>query len=405
VARVFISHAGEDRDVAAEVHRWLVYDGHEVFLDQDLRDALAGGEEWEARLYERLRWADAVVCVVTAAYLASVWCTAEVECARQRGSRVVPLLVEPGVVHPLLTKLQHIDYAHDPSTTRSTLREALRRIDAAGGRGWPDGRNPFPGLRPFDTDLHRAFFGRGEEVEELAGRVRSQAAMAGERRRLVLVVGPSGCGKSSLVRAGLLPVIAEEVDWLTIPPFFPGRDPLSTLAGELAVAGRRQGLEWTLAGVRERIASGELAALADELLVVASNRHRRRHLLIVLDQLEELLIQAELAGRAAFAAALMPALAGPVHIVATMRPESLPELLASQELAGLPLHTFTLRPLGREVLPEVIEGPARLAGIGVDERLLHRVVADTGSGEALPLLAFTLSELSSSPQLLSVTVG
>jgi hypothetical protein len=65
VARVFVSHASEDHDVAAEVHRWLVEDDHDVFLDQDLRDGITLGEEWEQRLYERLRWADAMVCLVT----------------------------------------------------------------------------------------------------------------------------------------------------------------------------------------------------------------------------------------------------------------------------------------------------------------------------------------------------
>ena len=63
MARVFVSHAGADTALAGEVHRWLVEDGHEVFLDRDLRDGIAVGEEWEQRLHERLRWADAVVCV------------------------------------------------------------------------------------------------------------------------------------------------------------------------------------------------------------------------------------------------------------------------------------------------------------------------------------------------------
>ena len=78
MARVFISHASEDRECAGQLREWLVAEGHEVFLDQDLVDGIRVGEEWEQRLHERLRWADAVVCVVTSAYLASTWCTAEV---------------------------------------------------------------------------------------------------------------------------------------------------------------------------------------------------------------------------------------------------------------------------------------------------------------------------------------
>jgi hypothetical protein len=40
VARVFVSHSSADVALAGEVHRWLVEDGHEIFLDQDLRDGL-----------------------------------------------------------------------------------------------------------------------------------------------------------------------------------------------------------------------------------------------------------------------------------------------------------------------------------------------------------------------------
>lgn len=75
MARVFVSHASEDGECAAELHRWLVGEGHEVFLDGDPRDGLRVGEEWERRLHERLRWADAVVCVVTSAAVASTWCS------------------------------------------------------------------------------------------------------------------------------------------------------------------------------------------------------------------------------------------------------------------------------------------------------------------------------------------
>ncbi len=78
---------------------WLVEDGHDVFLDQDLRDGIALGEDWE-QAAERLRWADAVVCLVTASYRDSVWCAAEVAIAGSKGSRLLPLWAEPGVSAP-----------------------------------------------------------------------------------------------------------------------------------------------------------------------------------------------------------------------------------------------------------------------------------------------------------------
>ena len=113
----------------------------------------------------------------------------------------------------------------------------------------------------------------------------------------------------------------------------------------------------------------------------------------MVDQFEELLTQAAPAERARFAGLLGPALAGPVQVVGTLRPEFLDQLLADPDLAGLPTRVHALRPLRREALRAVIEGPARLAGIEVDEELVARLVADTDSGEALPLLAYTLAQL------------
>ncbi|MGH3806585.1 MAG: toll/interleukin-1 receptor domain-containing protein, partial [Pseudonocardiaceae bacterium] len=173
MARVFVSHASEDGECAAELHGWLVSEGHEVFLDRDLRDGLRVGDEWERRLHERLRWADAVVCVVTSAYLASTWCSVEVGIALSRGSRVLPVRAELGVVHPLLGSLQHADLTVDSAAGRAVLVEELRRVDAVGGWGWPDDRSPFPGLRPLDVNDHQVFFGRSSEVGQLAGLLRS----------------------------------------------------------------------------------------------------------------------------------------------------------------------------------------------------------------------------------------
>src|SRR3712207_972403 len=175
MARVFVSHASKDAALAAEVHRWLVDDGHEAFFDQHLSDGLVVGEEWEKRLRERLRWADAVVCILTSAYLESVWCTSELTIAQSRGSRLLPLQVEPGVKHPLLNSVQYVDMTTDAAAARARVAEALLRVDAAGGRGWPDDRSPFPGLRPLDTDEHSVFFGRSREVDQLAELLRSPA--------------------------------------------------------------------------------------------------------------------------------------------------------------------------------------------------------------------------------------
>lgn len=259
-----------------------------------------------------------------------------------------------------------------------------------GGIGWPDDRSPYPGLRPFDIGGHQAFFGRDDETGELAELLRSSAEQA--KAAALLVVGPSGCGKSSLVRAGLLHVMADEPGWLTLPPILPGADPLAALARELAVAARRSDLSWTLDHVRRQLDMHGLVGLVDELLL-ATPGGPWRHLLVVVDQFEELLTQTAPAARARFAALLRPALARPVRVVGTVRPEFLDQLLGDAALATLATSIYPLRPLHREALRLVIEGPARLAGIDVEDHLVARLVEDTDTGEALPLLAFTLVQL------------
>jgi WD40 repeat protein len=382
VARVFISHSSADDVIAATLHGWLVAAGHDVFLDRDLRDGIAVGDAWERRLHERLRWADAVVCVVTTAYRASTWCSAEVGIARSRGSVLLPIRAEPGAAHPLLTSLQWSNLAD--GRARAQLREALDLIDRAGGRGWSDGRSPYPGLRPFELDLRGAFCGRDDDIAELTALLRSPAD-----RSAVLVVGPSGCGKSSLVRAGLAPVMAEEPGWSVLSPILPGGHPVAALARELAAAAREVELTWTPAQVRERLDREPLADVADELLLAAPGR-RRTTLLVLVDQMEELVTQTPADERSAFVALLNGA---PIQVVGTMRPEFLSGFLADPALAGLATHMYTLRPLGRENLRAVVQRPAELAGLHISEDLVARLVDDTGSGAALPLLAFTLAQL------------
>lgn len=387
VARVFVSYASENIVLADEVRRWLDDDHHEVFLAQDLRVGIAAGEQWRSRLHEQLRAADALVCVVSSAYVASSWCTAEVAIAQSRGTRLIPILAEPGVVHPLLSDVQHIKLVGNSVTVAAALAEALRRVDASGGWGWPDGRSPFPGLRPLDVKNHRVFFGRTAEVEQLAGLLRSPLERA--EGAVLLVIGPSGCGKSSLVRAGLLSTMAAEPGWWTLAPMLPGADPVAALVRELAAAGKMLGLAWTVAEVACRLENDGLTELVDEVLLAAGSQR----LLLVVDQFEEVLTQATTAARARFAGLLDRAVGGSVQVVATLRPEFLAQLLNDAKFERVPTRLYPVRPLRRDLLHVVIEGPCRLAGIGVDEELVAQMVADTNGGEALPLLAFTLAQL------------
>src|SRR5215475_7973588 len=384
VTRVFVSHSSDDTQLALALHDWLRGLGHEVFLDRDLHGGLVAGDDLHQRLHERLRWADAVVAVLTGSYRRSPLCSAELVVAQSRGSKLIPVRAEPGACHPLIPdSTWYIDYAADPVEGQVRLVKALTR---AGGRGWPDDRNPYPGLRAFDADWQQVFFGRAEETKRLLDALRALDVQA--RRGMLVVEGPSGCGKSSLVRAGLLPRMTAEPGWLVAPPVEPAGargEPLRCLARSLAAA--RPAEAGTFSAVLARLSAGPhgLLDVADDLLAESGCRL----LLLRLDQLEELVVWAEPGERAQFGALLSTAASGPVRLVATLRPDYYGAVLGEGDLAGLPVDTFALRPLTSAALRTIIEEPATVGGLRIDDGLVDTLVADTGSGQALPLLAFT----------------
>jgi len=372
------------------VFSWLTSWGHEVFFDRDKDRGISVGEDWKRRLYRELGRVDAVVCVVTRAYLESMWCTAEVAIADSRGCRLLPLRFEPALMHKLMERVQYAGFDADHQVAREQLRVTLQRLDADGAT-WREGENPYPGLKPFGADRSRLFFGRALEIRSLAARLRAE-----DGRRMLVVVGPSGCGKSSLLQAGLLPLLRDDSDWLVLDPWQPRGDPLRQLAVKLVKAGRPGYPNWSPGELRERLGrDGGLRDLAEELLDGRPEPAGR--LLIAIDQAEQLFTGAVGAAHAAaLGAALGGAIAGPVRVVATLRSEFLDDLTALPYLTGLTtevIATQLLGPLSPDMLRLAIEKPASIAGLRLEPELVARLLADTSSGEALPLLASALEEL------------
>ncbi|MBV9143072.1 MAG: TIR domain-containing protein [Pseudonocardiales bacterium] len=389
VAHLFISYATPDRAIAEEVATWLRDGGHEPFLAHDLREGIGVGEAWKQRLYAELRRVDAVIGVVTRSFLASEWCFAEVGIADSRGCRLMPLRAEANVVHPLMQELQDTDYHADPQHARDRVLQALRLLEG-GEDPWREGDNPFPGLEPFTAARSRVFFGRLAEAREVSHRLRA----LGSTRGVLALVGPSGCGKSSLLHAGVIPVLAGDPAWLVVASLVPGRDPVPELARVLAITAHRLGLDWSASDVRSRLNAGPegLRCVADDLLA-RNPGTQARWLLVVVDQAEELVTRTTPTAQQQFTQLLREAVAGAVRVVVAMRSEFLDDLRNLPTLAGVPIEASVLAPLEREALREVVEQPAQVARLRLDPGLATRLVADTGGGEALPLLAFILHQL------------
>jgi WD40 repeat protein/type II secretory pathway predicted ATPase ExeA len=391
VARIFISYATVDRAIADEVSDWLRVAGHEPFLDSDPREGISLGEDWKQRLYRELREVDAVVGVVTRSFVSSEWCFAELGIADARGCRLIPLRVEVGVVHPLMQELQYVDYHADREQARDQVLHTVRLLD--GGGVWREGANPFPGLEPFTVGLREVFFGRAVDARRVANQLRAMDS-TGRTGGVLAVVGPSGCGKSSLLNAAVAPLLDSDSAWLRVPTVVPGTDPLPELARALAATAARLEVGWSASDVHGRLQTDPegLRQVADDLVVAGPGTHQRR-LVMMVDQAEELFTRTTPTARQQFAQLLSTAMTGPVQVVVVMRSEFLDDLRALSALASMAIEVYAVAPLDREVLREVIEGPAKVARLRLDDGLAAELVAATASGEALPLLAFTLRQL------------
>ncbi len=121
---------------------------------------------------------------------------------------------------------------------------ALPAIPAAdAGEPTIDERNPWLGLASFTEETRAYFYGRDEEVAELARRV--------QRKLLTVLFGQSGLGKTSTLRAGLVPRLREQGYCPVYVRVDYGRDapePAEQIKQAIARSARRAG-EWTRVGV------------------------------------------------------------------------------------------------------------------------------------------------------------
>ncbi|WP_230535155.1 serine protease [Streptomyces albidoflavus] len=249
--------------------------------------------------------------------------------------------------------------------------------------------SPFRGLTAFEEADAAVFHGRRNESDQVVG------ALA--QHRWVTVVGPSGSGKSSLALAGVAPRLRARGACVAVVRPASGSTPLAALASALLPL-LEPGLPETrrlarLPGLTDELRDRGLAGTVDRLLA----RQGVDHLLLVLDQLEEVLQQPQGAERelaeVLFAADALPP---PVQVLATLRADFLEPVLSHPRLgpvAGRHLHA--LRPLDADGLREIVTAPVdALPGVSYAPGLAGRVLADTGTEPgALPLLALTLDLL------------
>jgi tetratricopeptide (TPR) repeat protein len=386
MARVFISHSSRDNEAARKIFDWLRAQGFEEgFLDIDKHQGIPPGARWEQTLYEELERAQAVILILTKNWFDSKWCFAEFAQARSRGKAIFPVIISPDGDQYVGDDLQKIKLWRDERGGLELLAHELTEValQSQGGFDFPSGRAPYPGFFAFDEDDAAIYFGRDDDIRRLIQRLESRRIEGG--RRFVAVLGESGTGKSSLLRAGIIPRLRRaRRDWIVLSAFRPEEDPFMGLARSL----RQAGIDRTSAQLAE--------ADAEELAVALANKYDEHHaaILVAIDQFEEVFTRAPAERSAQFVALLARMLKPglPFVVAATMRSDHLGDLQRAAPLAT-EFEEFSLRPMPVERIGEIIRGPARVAGVEVDEELVTRMTADARTTDALPLVAFALRRL------------
>lgn len=279
--------------------------------------------------------------------------------------------------------------------------------------------SPFRGLAAFEAEHAAVFFGRRRAVRQVVARLQTCAVRG---CAFLVVLGMSGAGKSSLVRAGVLPWLVQnravpEVDeWRAciVRPGTLSADPVLGLATALFAPGALpelargdHGSAAALAALAKAMPAaaavavaaalrraGEAARLRDKL-----DRPVEARLVLVIDQLEEVLALAAEARDLLLAIIDALARSGQVWVIATLRSDLYPAIQADPRMLKLKEDggSFDLPPPGAADVRDIIEGPARAAGLVLEHRdersladLLEAAALQPG---ALPLLEFTLQSL------------
>ena len=433
--QAFLSHNSADKPAVEALARRLEQDGITTFLD---KWHLIPGDPWQTALEQALNDSESCVVFIGPSGLGP-WQNEEMRAAiSQRVSdpahafRVVPVVL-PGAQREQRSKLPAflsagtwVEFSRDSLDDEDALHRlkcGIRRIPPgpAPGEAIYEGQCPYRGLRVFDVDDARFFFGRDAEVDWLLERLMVGFGNVTNESRFLGVVGASGSGKSSLVRAGLIPAlqtgrsrsgkgIPGSTAWQVVI-LRPGSEPLKALADAL----------WGNPAARSAVS--DPLAFSDQLLTDQRRLHATigttlhgspedHRFVIVVDQFEEIFTQFEArfaeigdddgkrqrleAERQAFIANLLYAAAvrgGRALVIITMRADFYGKCSRYTNLChALSDRQDLIPPFQEDGLRAAIEQPAHLCGLEPEAGLVEMLLQDMRKqpAGALPLLQQTL---------------
>ena len=422
MANFFVSYSHKDEAWKDKLIRHLKLlqrhlgtpdDPIEVWVDTNIR----GGEDWRRKIFQAMDEAVVAILLVSVDALVSDFIRDEelpylLTRVGKKSLALLPLIVGPceWLNEPKLNHLQvrplegqplgaMTDYEAEECLSKF-MEDVQAQVQHIKQLPLPPD-NPYKGLYTFEERDQDVFFGRETKAQTLCDDLYQNAALC--------LVGSSGSGKSSLVYAGVVPRLRKD-HWLIVP-FRPRKDPLGELAQALAEllqtqAGRGGSLPLGETELEDSLRQRH-GFLVDLLRSVGTAGHQDRHVLLFVDQFEEIFTNCGPEPRAQFLRALLhdkwveDAWArGHLRCLLTLRFDFLEQAVHERE-AGLGNVLQQIKPqllgeMGDDQLRDVIERPAQRRGASFERGLVERILRDIGVGNErgkLPLLEFCLQQL------------
>lgn len=292
------------------------------------------------------------------------------------------------------------------------IEQALERLGIRLQRAFL--KNPFRALESFDYDQRAIFFGREREVRALVeiGLRREHLGCPG-----IVIIGPSGIGKSSLVKAGLLPALAEPaliMDATLLQRPVPidqhhvvWRPSEVTVGDDEAILAESIWRTWQRGdGFRSVLGAADPTRFEDLLQLYDEHWDASTRFVWLIDQLEELFsptVQHSSKTLNALGNFLLGLRGRGTWTIASLRDDFLPQFSREASLREVfdgPEGFYYLQRVRESALDDIITRPARVAGLVFEfdrqsGRSLEAEIKEAVRAQAavLPLLEFTLASL------------
>lgn len=249
--------------------------------------------------------------------------------------------------------------------------------------------NPYPGLDAFDSDRWKLFFGREQEIDDICDFISNPTT------KLVAIFGPSGVGKSSLARAGVGRRLAKlsigecSISPVVFSPFDNSSNPTETLANHILSICK--GYSCTPVKLAQELTDDAASILP----IINSNLPKLTHMVIIIDQFEQILHQVEDEIRTSFCRTIWELTkVEHVSLALVVRSDYFDDFSKHVDYDNRSTEIYNVKHPDKFILKQMIEQPCLRAGKSFEPKLLEQMISETGEeAGALPLLAYAAQQL------------